>query len=198
MVPASAPGTPSTPSMSRSASRLGSTGKPSATSRSRASDWRVVEGRPSGPSSMRMYDQAESRRLAVTRGSIWRSDPGGAVAGVGVQRQARLLAFRVDPRELRLGHVDLAPDLERQRLGEALRDGRDGPQVGGHVLAGRAVATGGALDEPPALVAQGDGETIDLELRDVARRLRLVRRPAAGGRGHRRRAAPPRRRRCPG
>ena len=122
---------------------------------------------------MRMYDHAERRREAVTRGSIWRSDPAAQLRGLAYSGRPGFLALGVDARELGLGHVHLAPDLERQRLGESLRDGRDGAQVRGHVLAGGAVPAGGTLDEPPALVAQRDGEAVDLELRDVARR-RLV------------------------
>ena len=70
------------------------------------------------------------------------------------------------------------------RLGQPLRDRLDGAQVGRDVLAGRAVAAGRALDEAAALVAQADGEAVDLELRDVAE--------VRGGLGCRRQAeAPP-------
>ena len=58
----------------------------------------------------------------------------------------------------------------------------DRAQVGGDVLAGRPVAAGGAQREPAALVAQRDGEAVDLELRDVGqarRRLRRRRQPQA-------------------
>ena len=51
--------------------------------------------------------------------------------------------------------------------GQRRRDRLDRPQVGGHVLAGRAVAACRALDEPAALVAQRDREAVDLELGDV-------------------------------
>ena len=93
---------------------------------------------------------------------------GAAVARVGVERQPGLLALLVDALELGLGHEDLAARLERGGLGQARRDDRDRPQVRGHVLAGRPVAAGRALDEPAALVAQADGEAVDLELGDVA------------------------------
>ena len=54
--------------------------------------------------------------------------------------------------------------------GSARRSGiaRDRPEVGRDVLAGRAVAAGGALHEAAALEAEGDGQAVDLELRDVA------------------------------
>ena len=96
---------------------------------------------------------------------------GAAVARVRVQRQAQLLALRVDPRELGLGHEHLAPRLERRGLGEALRDRADRAQVGRDVLAGRAVAAGGAEREPAALVPQRHREAVDLELRDVGQAL---------------------------
>ena len=91
-----------------------------------------------------------------------------AVARVGVERQPGLLALGVDPRELRPRHEHLAPDIGRGGLREPLRDDADRPQVGRHVLAGRAVTARRALDEPAALVAQRDGQSIDLELGDVA------------------------------
>ena len=62
-------------------------------------------------------------------------------------------------------------------VAEALRDGLDRAQVGGHVLTGRAVAARGALHEAATLVAQGDGQAVDLQLGDVAQlRGRLGRR----------------------
>ena len=93
---------------------------------------------------------------------------GAGVARVGIQRQAGLLALGVDARELGLRHVDLAPGLERDRFAQPLRDGLDRAQVGRHVLAGRAVAPRRTLYEAATLVAQGDGQAVDLELGDVA------------------------------
>ena len=92
-----------------------------------------------------------------------------AVARVGVERQALLLALRVDARELRLGHVDLAAHLERDRLRQPLRDGPDRAQVGRHVLAGAAVAARRTEHEAAGLVAQADGQAVDLQLGDVGR-----------------------------
>ena len=107
-----------------------------------------------------------------------------AVARVGVERQPGLLALRVDPGELGLRHVDLATDLQRGRLGQARRDHGDRPQVGRDVLAGRAVAPGGAPDEPAVAVAEADGEAVDLQLGDVAQVGRRL------GRGRQAQAAP--------
>ena len=172
-----------TPSMSRPCRRLGSTGKPSASSRSSAPLGRTA-ARPSAP----VLDQdVEPRRQPAAgghRGVDLPQRAGAAVARVGVQRQSGLLALGVDARELGLGHEHLAADLERGGLGESLRDGLDGPQVGGHVLAGRAVAAGRALDEAPSLVAQGDGQAVDLELGDVRQLWGRLRRRAARGPSH--------------
>ncbi len=105
---------------------------------------------------------------------------GAGVSGVGVEREAGLLALGVDPGELGLRHEDLAPRVERRRVFQALRNGLDRAQVGGHVLAGRPVAARRALDEPAPLVAKGDGEAVDLQLGDVAQvRGRLRRRRQA-------------------
>ncbi len=90
------------------------------------------------------------------------------VARVGIERQARLLALGVDPGELALGHEHLAAGVERRRLGQPGRDRGDRPEVGRDVLAGRPVAPRRALDEPATLVAQGDRQAVDLELRHVA------------------------------
>ncbi len=92
-----------------------------------------------------------------------------AVARIGIQREAGLLALLVDPLELGLGHEDFAASLERRRLGQPGRDDRDRAQVGGDVLAGRPVTARGTLDEPTALVAQADRQAVDLELGHVAK-----------------------------
>ena len=105
----------------------------------------------------------------MTAGSIWRSEPAPLLRGLAYSAQPGLLALGVDPRELGLGHEDLAARLERRGLGQPGRDDRDRAQVGGDVLAGRAVAARRALDEPAALVAQADRQAVDLELGDVAR-----------------------------
>ena len=161
--------------MSRPAARSGLTGKPRASRRASAADWLSTaagagaSNRPpgAGASSSSWYSQVERCRLAVTAGSFWRSDPAPLLRGFAYSGQALLLALRVDARELRLGHEHLAAGLERGGLRQPLRDRPDRAQVGGHVLAGRAVAARGAEREPAALVAQRDGEAVDLELRDV-------------------------------
>ena len=54
------------------------------------------------------------------------------------------------------------------------RDGPNRPQIGRHVLAGCPVAPRRATDEPPAVVAQADGQAVDLQLADI-RHWRVVR-----------------------
>ena len=102
---------------------------------------------------------------------------GAAVPRICVRRQARFLALGVDPGEFGLWHVDLAADLGRDRLAQPFRQGGDRPQVGGHILASGAVAACRALHEAAALVAERDGEAVDLELGDVAE---LEGRPGGG------------------
>ena len=111
----------------------------------------------------------------MTVGSFWRSEPAPESRGIGIEREPGLLALGVDPRELRLGHEHLAADVDRGGLGEAVRDRPDRAQVGAHVLAGGAVAPRGALHETAALVAQGDGQAVDLELGHVAQLRRRLR-----------------------
>ncbi len=98
------------------------------------------------------------------------------VAGVRVEGKPCLLALRVDPGEFGLRHEDLAAGVERRGLLQAIRNRFDRPKVGCHVLAGRPVTAGRALDKPAALVAEGDREAVDLELRDVAEVRRVLRR----------------------
>ena len=78
---------------------------------------------------------------------------GAGVAGIRIQREAGLFALGVDPGELRFRHEDLATGVEGGGCLEAVRDGLDRPEIGGHVLARRAIAPGGSLDEAAALVA---------------------------------------------
>ena len=110
---------------------------------------------------------------------------GAAVARVGVERQALLLALGVDARELRLGHVDLAAHLER-------RPARDS-SCGMAAMVRRLAVTSSPVrpsprvapsDEAAGLVAKADGQAVDLELGDVARSGRLGRRGQAQAAAH--------------
>ncbi len=90
-----------------------------------------------------------------------------AVPRVGIHRQAQRLPFGVDSRELGFRHEDLASGVEARGFPEAGRDHRDRAEVGGHVLTRGSIAARRALDEAAPLVAQRDGEPVDLELRHV-------------------------------
>jgi hypothetical protein len=90
-----------------------------------------------------------------------------AVPRIRVGRQARFLALGVDTGELGLRHEDLATDRGGRSLAQPARQGLDRAQVGGHVLAGGPVAAGRTLDEAASLVAQRDGQAVDLELGHV-------------------------------
>ncbi len=58
---------------------------------------------------------------------------------------------------------------------QPMRDVRDGAHIGGDVLARKAVAARQRLDEPAVLVAQRDGQAVDLGLRrDGQRRFRAA------------------------
>ena len=92
---------------------------------------------------------------------------GGGIARVGKASLAAFgLAF-VQALKGAAAHIDLAAHLKR--IGEALgrdplRDVGDGADIGGDVLAFVTVAAGGALNQAPLLVAERDGEAIDLRL----------------------------------
>ena len=58
--------------------------------------------------------------------------------------------------------VQIAPPLA-----QALRDRADGAHVGGHVLAGEAIATGGGLLEQAVAVDDRDRQPVQFRLRDV-------------------------------
>src|SRR5205807_3551622 len=97
---------------------------------------------------------------------------GGGVAGIGVVRFAGLLEIVVEPGEAALGevgltaHLDLRwkPGLHRAQPG---RDGADGAQLGGDVLALDAVAPSRAASVRPVAVGERDRQAVDLQLADV-------------------------------
>ena len=94
---------------------------------------------------------------------------GGGVAGIGQQRLPFQFPLCVQLFKHRLGHIDLSPDDQPLRgVFDPQRQGADGAQVLGHVLAGDAVAPGGAPDKHAVFVFQGHGETVDLGLHHIA------------------------------
>ena len=112
-----------------------------------------------------------SGRVAVIFGSFCAQRSGRRVARV----HERLLAggglLGVDLLEAGQRQVDLAAHLDLAGLGDAQRDRTDRPQVGRHVLAGGAVAPGGAAHEHAVAVEQRDRQPVDLRLGDQLERL---------------------------
>ncbi len=139
-------------------------------------------------------------RVAVTRGSFWRSEPAAALRGLAntglpasvIDSLSRSNASRgrnTSPRtSSRPGHRELVG------AGQPVRHRVDGLHVGGDVLAGAAVAAGERPDQPTVLVEQVDRQAVDLELAQQRRRRRRPR--GRGGRTTSR--ARRRRRRCRG
>ncbi len=91
---------------------------------------------------------------------------GGGVARVGEDLVARLRLAAVQLGEARLFHEHLAADLEhRGRVGgQGLGQVGDGRQVGGDVLAFRAVASGHAAHQLAVFVARRERQAVDLRL----------------------------------
>ena len=183
----------------------GLTGKPSDPSQSSVSWWLVN----AGPA----LDLAELVRpqgqLAVggDAGILLAQGAGRRVAGVDERAQLGRDLALVERPEGGQRHVDLAPHLEHRggALAQALGDLGDRADVLGDVLARAAVAPGGGPHVAAALVADRDGEAVDLELAHVAdlvgpprRRTPPGPRPAAGAGARPTPAARPRRTRCRG
>ncbi len=105
------------------------------------------------------------------RGVLLPQRAGGRVPRVDEQPLAGLGLAPVELLEGGDGHVDLAPHLDHLRWRadgpvEPIGDVGDGGHVGGDVLAGAPVPSGGGLDEPAVAVGEGDGQSVDLELAD--------------------------------
>ena len=123
---------------------------------------------------------ADVQRPGRRHGGVLLADGSGrGIARVGVERERGSACFaaifvlcrdlRVHRVEAGFGHVDLAADLEQRRRTsvQLVGHGVDCPEVGGHVLAGAAVAAGSGLNEASAFVDQRDREPVDLGLGDV-------------------------------
>ena len=96
--------------------------------------------------------------------------PGGGVARVGEGGLLLRLALAVEGVEGRVGHQDLAADLEIRRVValQLLGDVRDAAHVLRDVVALDAVAAGERLREPAVPVGQADGGAVELEFAAVA------------------------------
>ncbi|MNQ56612.1 hypothetical protein D3C85_707420 [compost metagenome] len=112
---------------------------------------------------------------------------GGEIARVGVGAAALGLGGGVEGVEGVVGGIDLAPDLDDvgpARAGQLRGDTVERAQVGGHVLAGLAVAARGALDQNALLIAQAGGQAVDLGLGDEGDGLVARQLEEAGDAGH--------------
>ena len=108
-----------------------------------------VEGeRPGGRDAGIQLAQAASRRIAR----------------VGKELLAPGLLRAVQRQEVFLQHQHLAPHLQHlgRRTGQLLGHAAHRAQIGRDVLAGDAIAPGGALHQPAVLVAQRGGQAIQL------------------------------------
>ena len=122
------------------------------------------------------------RQLAVG-GDAWvllAERAGRGVAGVDERAQLGRHLALVERPEGRQGHVDLAPHLEHvgRALAEPVGDLGDRADVLGDVLARAPVAPGGGPHVAAVLVADRDGQAVDLQLAHVAD---LVGRLVVGG-----------------
>ena len=111
----------------------------------------------------------DQRRLEIAHRA------GGGVARVGEQGLAGLLELAVDPLErgARQEHftanLDASGGRRRRARPDAERQGNraNGADVGGNILAARAIAASGAANQTAVLVRQRDAQAVDLQLGDV-------------------------------
>ena len=117
--------------------------------------------------------QAVEDRRQRSRGADARVElaqtPGGRIARIDEDLLALLARPGVHARKARERHEHLPARLEQARRGalQALRHRADGAHVGGHVLAGDAVATRGGLRELTVAVDHRHRQAVELRLRDV-------------------------------
>ena len=96
--------------------------------------------------------------------------PGGGVAGIGEKGLSPLLPGLVEGMEHGLWHEDLAPDDQPfRRVLQPKRNGADGLQILGDILAHQAVAPGGPPDEAAVPVLQRHGQAVHLGLHGIDR-----------------------------
>ncbi len=109
--------------------------------------------------------------------------PGGGVTRVGERGLPLFFLPPVELLEVFERHVHLAPrfDDPGRVVVERVWDGADGTEVGRHVFADGPVAARRPTGEASVLVAQRDGEAVDLPLGDVAWGLVLAEQPSHAG-----------------
>ena len=111
-----------------------------------------------------------SARLAVTRGSFWRSEPAAELRGLANGAFPASSSDSLSRSNASTGRNTSPRTSIRSGTGNSVGAGQpvghrlDRADVGRHVLAGAAVATGEGPLEPATLVEQVDGEPVDLQL----------------------------------
>ncbi len=114
-------------------------------------------------------DPGRERPFGSERGVELADRAGSGVAGVGEGRFARLGPALVQRFKGSDRQVDLAAHFDQlRRVLYPQRHRADRAQVLRHVLADPPVAAGGAADQHPFLVGEGDREAVDLRLGRVA------------------------------
>ena len=99
---------------------------------------------------------------------------GRTVAWVGQHLATAGACLGVVALETRPRHVDLTAHFQHARPvfpAQAQRNGVQGAQVGSDILTGGAITAGGAANELAILVAQADGQAIELGLDRKHRRI---------------------------
>ena len=94
---------------------------------------------------------------------------GGGIArvGEGLLAARRLLGIQTGKAIARHEHLAAGFEQRRRLAAQAQRDGGDGAHVGGHVLAGAAIAARGRLHQQAIAVQHADGQAVELRLRVV-------------------------------
>ena len=97
--------------------------------------------------------------------------PGGRITRIGEGLLTLLRVARVEGREIRVAHVDLAADFEDRRSPrDSLRNIRDGAGVFGDILPHLAIAPRRGLHQHAVFIAQREREPVDLGLGRVGNR----------------------------
>ena len=123
-------------------------------------------GRFGRPRSHRVNDHAQSAG-ADNAGIHHAQGSRGGVAGRLEWRFAHALPRSVEAAEGFQAVVNFAPHLQIDGLRQDVGQAANGLGVGCHHFAGRTVPPGHGRGQHAALVVDGDGQSIDLELRDV-------------------------------
>ena len=109
-------------------------------------------------------------RVAVTRGSFWRSEPAAALRGLANTGLPASVIDTLSRSNASVGQEHLAAHLDQLRhrvlvgARQPVRHGVDRLDVGRDVLAGAAVAAGQRPHQPAVLVEEVDRQPVDLQL----------------------------------